>query len=198
MRDVHRCSVRGRGFRGNHDLCGALVLAQADNLRVLHPAQALELIRGVEEGRKRGLVLWGGSVGRICGGVYHLSGRGDLRLGCGLVPLRLLRHLLFGGSILGRILLGSGGWFGLGLGVDKRGQGAGFRVDRVGIDHGEERTVDAGAKALGHDVGGLALGGIGVRRGIGRKGKLHLEYRRGHSPQGEHDQRHSQAGHLLD
>ena len=73
MRNVHRCGVRGRGFRGNHYLCGALVLAQADNLRVLHPAQALELVRGVEEGRERGLIL--------CGGVYHLSGRGDLRLG---------------------------------------------------------------------------------------------------------------------
>ena len=69
-------------------------------------------------------------------------------------------------------------------------------VLRVDDDH--QRAVEAGAEALGHDVGGLALGGIGIRRSIGRQGKLHLEYRRSHSPQGEHDQRHSQAGHLLD
>ncbi|WP_206677896.1 hypothetical protein, partial [Salmonella enterica] len=79
-------------------------------------------------------------VRSVCGGVYYLGGRGDLRLGCGLVLLRLLRHLLFRGSILGCVLLRrrSGGWFGLGLGVDKRGERACLRVDRVGIDHGEE------------------------------------------------------------
>ena len=84
------------------------------------------------------------------------------------------------------------------MGVDKRGEGAGLRVDRVGIDHGEEGTVDAGAEALGHDVGGLALGGIGIGGGIGRKGEFHVEHRRGHRAQGEDNQRHGQAGDLLD
>ena len=84
------------------------------------------------------------------------------------------------------------------MGVDKRGEGAGLRVDRVGIDHGEEGAVDAGAEALGHDIGGLALGGIGIGGGIGRKGELHVEHRRGHRAQGEDDQRHGQAGDLLD
>ena len=106
------------------------VLAQADDLRVLHAAQPLELVRGVQEGRERGLILRRGIIRCVCGGVYYLCGRGDFRLGlgCGLVRLRLIR-----GSVLGRGLriwcsvLGGGGWFGLGLGVDKRGEGAGIR-----------------------------------------------------------------------
>ena len=204
MRKVDRRGVRRRGFWADHDLRGALVLAQADDLRVLHAAQPLELVRGVQEGRERGLILRRGIVRSVCGGVYYLGGRGDFRLGlgCGLVRLRLLRGCVLRRTVLRRTILwcsalGGGGWFGLGLGVDKRGEGAGIRVDRVGIDHGEEGAVDAGAEALGHDVGGLALGGIGIGGGIGRKGELHVEHRRGHRAQGEHHQRHGQAGNLL-
>ena len=211
MRNVDRRSVRRRGFWGDHDLRGALVLTQADNLRVLHAAQPLKLVRGVQEGRERGLILRRGIVRSVCGGVYYLGGRGNLRLGLGrgLVRLRLLRGCVLRRNILwcnvlwcsalGRGLrIWCGGWFGLGLGVDERGEGAGLRVDRVGIDHGEEGAVDAGAEALRHDIGGLALGGIGIGGGIGRKGELHVEHRRGHRAQGEDDQRHGQAGDLLD
>ena len=229
MRDIDGCRLRRRGLRGHHDLCRALVIAERNDLRVLYPAERLQLIRGIEEGRQRRLVL--GALRRSsCFLVLDLCDGGDFRLRwlfagliCWLIPGvfcrvlgwlvgRLVRRGLrrvgrrmvgrvlgraFGGCLTGALAGVFLGFVLSALGCHQWGERGGIGVDGVGIDNREERPVDAGAEALGQQVGGLALGGIGIRGGIGRQRQIHVKHGGSHGAEGEDDEGHRQAGHLL-